>query len=160
MPSCQERIAVISWLFCCRTAWSQGVSARGRCSRRHRLPALPGPWRSLTLFTAAWPSFTSAFAPAACLSFAQALTQMTLSVEVGECIVNAFGLHTRSSCVLHNSLPVAGFLYLRMSRRSGGSCARETSCMQGKQFSESASSSCAWPLARGPSWIVGEKLRA
>ena len=73
---------------------------------------------------------------------------MTLSVEFGECIVNAFCFQTRSFCVHHNSLPVAGFLYFRMSRRSGGSC--ETSWMQGKQFSESASSRCAWPLARGP----------
>ena len=26
MPLREERIAVISWLFCCRTAWSQGGS--------------------------------------------------------------------------------------------------------------------------------------
>ena len=113
------------------TSWMKGKQFSGLAGHRCARPLARGP------FVGLWQR--SALA-----------SRRRCSVEFGECLVNAFCFQTRSSRVHHKSLSVAGFLYFRMSRSSGGSCARETSWMQGKQFSESASSRCAWPLARGP----------
>ena len=90
------------------TSWMKGKQFTGLAGHRCARPLARGP------FVGLWQR--SALA-----------SRRRCSVEFGECLVNAFCFQTRSSRVHHKSLSVAGFLYFRMSRSSGGSCARETS---------------------------------